>query len=165
MDWKNKVVDALIEGDCFFSTFQKMRFIQLFNELKDEPFFSKGFCKCVFLASCDQEHTDFLKKVVDKLISMDAKNTDYMLKLSDEHASSLKANEKVLFRLSDDFLSGQHSGRILFTGAVPQLGTHRRQCASGQSHHRQSINCVSHKNPAGIRVTIPTGLFHCIPVF
>ena len=66
MDWKNKVVDALIKGDCFFSTFQKMRFIQLFNELKDEPFFSKGFCKCVFLASCDQEHTDFLKKVVDK---------------------------------------------------------------------------------------------------
>ena len=97
MDWKNKVVDALIKGDCFFSTFQKMRFIQLFNELKDEPFFSKGFCKCVFLASCDQEHTDFFKKVVDKLISMDAKNTDYMLKLSDEHASSLKANEKVLF--------------------------------------------------------------------
>lgn len=86
-----------------------MRFIQLFNELKDEPFFSKGFCKCVFLASCDQEHTDFLKKVVDKLISMDAKNTDYMLKLSDEHASSLKANEKVLFRLSDDFLRNPDS--------------------------------------------------------
>ena len=109
MDWKNKVVDALIKGDCFFSTFQKMRFIQMFNELKDEPFFSKGFCKCVFLASCDQEHTDFLKKVVDKLISMDAKNTDYMLKLSDEHASSLKANEKVLFRLSDDFLRNPDS--------------------------------------------------------
>ena len=98
MDWKNKVVDALIKGDCFFSTFQKMRFIQLFNELKDEPFFSKGFCKCVFLASCDQEHTDFLKKVVDN-----------MLKLSDEHASSLKANEKVLFRLSDDFLRNPDS--------------------------------------------------------
>ena len=104
MDWKNKVIDALIEGDCFFSTFQKMRFIQLFNKLKDEACCTKGFCKCVCLASCDQEHTDFLSKAADKLIEMGARDTDYMLKLSDEHIASLKANEKILFELSDSFL-------------------------------------------------------------
>ncbi|MGI6006521.1 MAG: hypothetical protein ACOX8E_03400 [Ruminococcus sp.] len=109
MDWKNKVVDALIEGDCFISTFQKMRFIQLFNRLKDEPFFTKAFCKCVFLASCDQEHTDFLTSVADKLIEKKAVNTDYMLKLSDEHMKTLKSNEKILFKLSDSFLRNPDS--------------------------------------------------------
>ena len=51
MAWTDNVVNALHQGDCFVSSIHRANFIQLFDEIKHYPFFTRELCKCAFTAS------------------------------------------------------------------------------------------------------------------
>lgn len=104
MNWKDRCLESLASHRCFMSSFHKLRFIEMFEWLRDKAFFNKGLCKCIFLAAWDQKHTDFLKETMQEMINMKAKSLDYMLDKGQNEMGNIISNERALYQLSCDFI-------------------------------------------------------------
>lgn len=104
MAWKEKCLRSLMDAKLFLSTAHMERFTETWKVLKKQAFCTKGMCKCLFLASWDQEHYQFLKDTVDEM--MDRKDTDtaYMLEKGYAVLDNVALSERELFKLSIRFL-------------------------------------------------------------
>ncbi len=105
MVWTEKVVNALHDGDCFISSLHKANFIQLFDEIKNYPFFCKQLCKCAFTASWDQPHIQVFRQTMREMQDRNALDCSYMLEKSGELMEHLNENEKILYQMSVEFLT------------------------------------------------------------
>lgn len=102
--WREVCIDEIDRYKCFVSAFHKARFIELFDWAKNEPFFTKEFCKCAFLATWDQDYTNKMKNFIQRL--MDERATEVDLKRLDEVKTKriYQGQENELFKLVYNFL-------------------------------------------------------------
>lgn len=104
MVWTDKVVEALHNGDCFISSIHRANFIQLLEEIKTYPFFSRELCKCAFTASWDQEHINVFRQTMQELLERNATDCSYMLEKAVPMMEHMNQNEYILYQISSDFL-------------------------------------------------------------
>ncbi|MDE7320120.1 MAG: hypothetical protein K2N46_10365 [Lachnospiraceae bacterium] len=104
MAWSDNVVNALHQGDCFVSSVHRANFIQLFDEIKCYPFFTRELCKCAFTASWDQEHTGIFRQTMQELLAQGATDCSYMLEKKLPLTQGRNLNERILYDMSSDFL-------------------------------------------------------------
>lgn len=109
MIWTDKVVEALHAGDCFISSLHRANFIQLLEEIKNYPFFSRELCKCAFTASWDQEHMHVFRVTMQELLERNATDCSYMLEKAAPMMENMNQNEYILYQMSSEFL--KHPGQ------------------------------------------------------
>ena len=56
MNWKTSCYLALEEEKLFETYGHRNRFMELLDCFDDQPFFSPGLCKCMYLSAWDEEH-------------------------------------------------------------------------------------------------------------
>lgn len=105
MDWRDYCVEGLDRQSCFVSAFHKSRFIEMYDKVKYQPFFTRGMCKCLFLSAWDQEHTNVMKQMIWELMERKSKNLDYMLEQGRRMSQHGHANERAMFKLAEYFLT------------------------------------------------------------
>ncbi|MGI6070219.1 MAG: hypothetical protein ACOYBE_07295 [Blautia sp.] len=105
MSWREYCVEGLDQQNCFVSAFHKSRFIEMFDRVKYQPFFTKGLCKCLFLSAWDQEHTNVMKNMLQELIQKKCQDVGYMLEQGKEFARHGHVNEKTMYELAEYFLT------------------------------------------------------------
>lgn len=104
MNWLDKCESALTSAHIFLSHSHLSRFVQAFQVLKQQPFVTKGLCKCAFLSAWDQEHFDVFMDMVNELITNNDTNLDRMIQAGKEYIRNSKSNEKILYTLAHEFL-------------------------------------------------------------
>lgn len=104
MAWKNDCLRSLMDADLFLSRAHMERFEETWKVLKEQPFCTKGMCKCLFLAAWDQEHYQFLKDTVDEMMAKKETDTSYMLEKGRIILGNVALSERKLFKLSILFL-------------------------------------------------------------
>lgn len=105
MSWKNECIPALKSHHLFLSPVHFQRFTQLFNYLRDRAFFNKGLCKCIFLASWDQERYNSFMETMEELIARDAQDLSYMAEKGKAKLPRSSGNEKTLYKMSMEFIT------------------------------------------------------------
>lgn len=104
MNWLDKCESTLTSAHIFLSHSHLARFASAFHTLKQQPFVSKGLCKCAFLSAWDQQHFDIFMDMVEQMIANNETNLDRMILAGEEHIRNAKSNEKILYSLSQEFL-------------------------------------------------------------
>lgn len=107
MDWRDYCVEKIANQRCFVSAMHKKRFIEMFNMVQNEPFFTKEICKCLFLAAWERSYTNDMEKLLQELIDekvMDAKGLQ-----GRRNFRSVTPNEKEIAKLANEFLD--HPGK------------------------------------------------------
>lgn len=102
MDWRDYCVDEMAKHRCFSSAMHKKRFIEMFEMVQSEPFFTREICKCLFLAAWDRKYTNEMEEILNKLIAenvMDARRLAGTRKYR-----SITPNEKEIYKLAQEFL-------------------------------------------------------------
>lgn len=102
MDWRDYCIEEIAKHRCFVSAMHKKRFIELFDMVQNEPFFTKEICKCMYLAAWDQVHTDEMKEIFRGL--MDEGVLDAKRLIGKRDFSSATTNEKEILKLAHEFL-------------------------------------------------------------
>lgn len=103
MDWRDYCVEEIAKHRCFVSAMHKKRFIELFDMVQNEPFFTKEICKCLFLAAWDRKYTNELKEILQGFIdenAMEARGLN-----GKKIFRSVTQNEKEIIKLAQEFLN------------------------------------------------------------
>lgn len=119
MDWREYCIEELDRYYCFVSAFHKSRFIKMYDRVKYLPFFTKGLCKCIFLAAWDQEHSQVMERMLDELTERKAQNLEYMVESGRRIQEEGQSNERILYELAEFFLT--HPGETPDESCLMQL--------------------------------------------
>lgn len=102
MDWRYYCVDEIAKHRCFSSAMHKKRFIEMFEMVENEPFFTKEICKCLFLAAWDRKYTNEMEGILQQLI--DERAADVNKLRGRREGRSITPNEKAITCLAQEFL-------------------------------------------------------------
>lgn len=102
MDWRYHCVDEIAKHRCFSSALHKKRFIEMFEMIENEPFFTREICKCLFLAAWDRKYTNEMEEILKGLIDEQAIDADRLHGRRERR--SITPNEKAITRLAQEFL-------------------------------------------------------------
>ena len=73
MNWNEKCLLELSHHNLFESTDHRQRFRDLIDCYFTAPFFTKGLCKCIYIASWDDEHFIEILAMLNDLTASGAK--------------------------------------------------------------------------------------------
>ncbi len=104
MSWKEECTHALLEKRIFLSSMHCGKFRMLHEEFCNEPFYSKGLCKCIFIASWNSRFFLRMQNDLRLLAEKEAVNTEYMMVLGEKLMKNLPASERALCQMMYDFL-------------------------------------------------------------
>ncbi len=107
MNWKDEYLTALDTEKMFENSGHRTRFKELMDCYGGFPFFTKGLCKCIYLAAWDEEHFNvMLETLTDMSLGRERDNREMLAKgdsLADEHTDG----EYYVYQLSISMLGGQ----------------------------------------------------------
>lgn len=105
MNWNEKCVLELTHHNLFDSTDHRLRFIELLGCYYSASFFTKGLCKCMYLACWDEEHFMEILSMLNELTLNGSRN----LKIMKDHGEVLSREaqgfDTELYNLSLSFLT------------------------------------------------------------
>ena len=78
MNWNEKCLLELSHHNLFESTDHRQRFRDLIDCYFTAPFFTKGLCKCIYIASWDDEHFIEILAMLNDLTASGAKTVRIM---------------------------------------------------------------------------------------
>ena len=132
MRWSDKCVLELTHRNLFENDAHRSRFRDFMDGYAEAPFFSKGLCKCMFMASWDDEHfielLDALNSVTiahDKKLTVMKDEGEFkehkLVEASLENGDSKAGDDMlspegvqfVMWRLSNDMLNDRRFDRTL----------------------------------------------------
>ena len=108
MNWDEKCVLELSHHNLFESTEQRSRFRVLVNCYYRYPFFTKGLCKCMYMASWDDIH---FYEILPMLNDMTIEKTNAIRLMTDwgqKQLRQLSGFDAEAYRLSTSFLTGTY---------------------------------------------------------
>lgn len=104
MDWRDYCIEELAKHRCFVSAMHKLRFIEMHEMAAAEPFFSKGLCKCLFLAAWDQKDTENMKQILAQMAESGEGNAEQVLSVWHYDSPRVSSNQKAVYELARDFI-------------------------------------------------------------
>lgn len=122
MSWRLHCIEELDRYHCFSSAFQKSRFIEMYDKVKYQPFFTKGLCKCLFLSAWDQEHTTVMQNMLQELMDQKAHSLDYMIESGKAKSETNHTYESAMYQLATFFLT--HPGETPDESWLLRLSRH-----------------------------------------
>ena len=105
MNWNEKCVLELTHHNLFDTTEHRQRFIELLGCYYSASFFTKGLCKCMFLACWDDEHFIEILTMLNDLTINASKNLKAMKDHGDVLIQMSDGVDNEIYRLSASFLS------------------------------------------------------------
>lgn len=91
MRWQDRCVNELIKRNLFLSIVHFERFEQILQMVKEEPFLTKGVCKCLFLLSWEPEKASQVQEILMEMKDKGECEKEYLI----QAANRLFPNEKL----------------------------------------------------------------------
>ena len=108
MNWNEKCLLELTHHNMFEDTDHRLRFRDLTGCYYKAPFFSRGLCKCMYLASFDQTHFEEILDALNELTIDGAKTPKPMSERGAVLADQSDGPDKEIYCLSNSFLNNTH---------------------------------------------------------
>ena len=102
--WKEEFLSALDAAKLFENSGHRTRFKDLMDCYAGYPFFTKGLCKCIYLAAWDEEHFAIMLETLTDMTLGKERDTDEMLIKGDSLAEEQADEEQYVYQLSIAFL-------------------------------------------------------------
>lgn len=83
MRWQDKCVNELLKRNLFLSIVHLERFEQILQRVKEEPFFTKGVCKCLFLLSWEPEKASQVQEILMEMKDRGESEKEYLVHSAD----------------------------------------------------------------------------------
>ncbi len=106
MQWSEKCLLELTHHNMFENSEHRLRFRDLINCYYQAPFFTKGLCKCMYLACWDDEHFTIMLDMLNDLTINGSKNLRMMREQGFHMEQTATPEEKAIMNLSNSFISG-----------------------------------------------------------
>lgn len=107
MDWKMGYWVMLDYHKLFENYGHRRRFIELMDCFGDQPFFTKGLCKCMYLSAWDEEHFAIMLETLTAMSLGQEEDTSDMRRQGDILAEQITGPEYYVFQLSNAFLDNK----------------------------------------------------------
>ncbi|MBS6560571.1 MAG: hypothetical protein KH355_09900 [Clostridiales bacterium] len=104
MRWQDKCVNELLKRNLFLSIVHLERFEQILQRVKEEPFFTKGVCKCLFLLSWEPEKASQVQEILMEMKDRGESEKEYLVQ-SAERLFPNEQLEQVMKQLFLEFLT------------------------------------------------------------
>jgi len=111
MKWFEKCILELTHHNMFDSTEHRNRFQDLVSCYSTAPFFTKGLCKCMYLASWDEEHFEIMLSTLNEMVISDDKNVRHMAQNGQVLAVQSQGYDQEIYKLSASFLTNSEYER------------------------------------------------------
>lgn len=105
MNWNEKCMMELTHRNLFENSDHRMRFRDLLNCYYQSLFFTKGLCKCMYLASWDDEHFVAMLDILNQMTLEGDKNLHSMKDQGEVREQQLEGQEAEIYKLSNAFLN------------------------------------------------------------
>ncbi len=123
MKWFEKCILELTHHNMFDSTEHRNRFQDLVSCYSTAPFFTKGLCKCMYLASWDEEHFEVMLSTLNEMVISGDKNVRQMAQNGQVLAVQSQGYDQEIYKLSASFLTNSEYTLPDFTTFDPD-GAH-----------------------------------------
>ena len=104
MNWKEECLSALEEEKLFENHGHRGRFQELLDCFGNQPFFTRGLCKCIYLSAWDDEHFAIMLETLTAMSLGREPDTSDMRMQGDALAEEHKDAEYYVYQLSNAFL-------------------------------------------------------------
>lgn len=104
MKWKDRCFLYLDEEKLFEDSGHRTRFWELLDCYGEQPFFTKGLCKCMYLSAWDEEHFAIMLETLTSMSLGRETNTEDMRLHGDTLAQVQPDEEYYVVQLSNAFL-------------------------------------------------------------
>ena len=104
MRWDEKCLLELTHHNMFESTEHRNRFREILNCYYMAPFFNKALCKCMYLATWDEDHFADLLGMINLLTIEGAHNLNSMEDEGMALCEQLDGTEAEIYKLSTSFI-------------------------------------------------------------
>gem|GEM_PF-1960080 len=104
MRWQDKCVNELLKRNLFLSIVHLERFEQILQRVKEEPFFTKGVCKCLFLLSWEPEKASQVQEILMEMKGRGESEKEYLVQSADRLFPNEQL-EQVMKQLFLEFLT------------------------------------------------------------
>lgn len=104
MSWKHHCLAALSEANLFENSGHRTRFKELMDCYSEQPFFTRGLCKCMYLSAWDEEHFFVMLETLSGMSLGKEQNTEEMRLIGDALAEEQATDEYYVYMLSIAFL-------------------------------------------------------------
>lgn len=104
MKWKDRCFLYLDEEKLFEDSGHRTRFWELLDCYGEQPFFTKGLCKCMYLSAWDDEHFAIMLETLTSMSLGRETNTEDMRLHGDTLAQVQPDEEYYVVQLSNAFL-------------------------------------------------------------
>lgn len=84
MGWKEKCTLDLMRRDLFLSVVHLERFQNMFELVKDQAYFTRGVCKCLFLMTWEPGKAQQMKTIFEEMNEQENPKIEYLIQKSDE---------------------------------------------------------------------------------
>jgi hypothetical protein len=109
MSWKEEYLSALDAAGLFENSGHRTRYKELLDCYGGYPFFTKGLCKCIYLAGWDEEHFTVMLETLAEMSLGRQRSTDEMSAKGESLAYEYteKNGEFCMYLLSIALLEGK----------------------------------------------------------
>lgn len=104
MNWKDRCFLYLNEEKLFEDSDHRTRFWELLDCYGEQPFFTKGLCKCMYLSAWDEEHFAIMLETLTSMSLGCETDTGDMRIQGDTLAEIQPDAEYYVYQLSNAFL-------------------------------------------------------------
>ena len=104
MSWSDVCTNLLDKESLFENQGHKERFREAVKCYENCVFFTKGLCKCLYLASWDMEHFVMILETLNGLVARREKNLKDMKITGEQLADEMKGDERYIMELSVAFV-------------------------------------------------------------
>ncbi len=107
MENTERYLQVLSEGELFENSGHLTRFKEFLECFGNQPFFTKGLCKCMYLAAWDEEHFAILLEVLNDMALGKEPDTEDMRFQGEILAEEQEDGEYYVYQLSNAFLDNR----------------------------------------------------------
>ena len=107
MKWKDRCFLYLDEEKLFEDSGHRTRFWELLDCYGEQPFFTKGLCKCMYLSAWDEEHFAIMLETLTSMSLGRETDTGDMRIQGDALAEVQPDAEYYVYQLSNAFLDNK----------------------------------------------------------
>ena len=104
MTWKDLCLSALNEEKMFIDSGHRTRFKELLDCFSDQPFFTPGLCKCMYLSAWDDSHFFIMLETLNQMVLGGEISLDGMRFTGDILANEQQNAEAYVYLLANSFL-------------------------------------------------------------
>ena len=108
MFWNEKCLLELTHHNLFESTEHRNRFRELLDCYYEAPFFTKGICKCMYLASWDELHFMQILSILNEMMISDSAALQKMRENGEALSRQAEGYEENIYALSLSFLTNSY---------------------------------------------------------